>query len=102
MKQDLADFKPVEGAVFQNGDDRHHGGFEALRLVRFVARGVFRFWRSDRMVVFVWGEGFCRPCRGWVFMGGMEPSAHALGYHLTVLRAWGHGLGRPEVEAIAG
>ena len=31
--------------------------------------------------------------------GGTEPSAHALGYHLTALRAWGHGsAGREAAE----
>ena len=34
----------------------------------------------------------CRPS-GAGFDGGTEPSAHALGYRLTALRAWGHGLG---------
>ncbi len=47
-------------------------------------------WRRIRRS---WGKGFCRPCRGWVFIRGMEPSAHALGYRLTALRAWGHGFG---------
>jgi hypothetical protein len=33
-------------------------------------------------------------------MGGTEPSAHALGYYLAALRAWGHGLGRTEADKV--
>ncbi len=47
-----------------------------------------------------WAKGFCRPFRGWVFIRGTEPSAHALGYRLTALRAWGHGLGQGCVDRI--
>ncbi len=39
------------------------------------------------------GEGVLSPLPGLGFYRGAEPSAHALGYHLTALRAWGHGLG---------
>ena len=50
------------------------------------------------MLVFVRGKGFCRPS-GAGYHGGTEPSAHALGYRLTALRAWGHGLG-PEAGQV--
>ena len=50
-------------------------------------------WRSC-------GNAFFRPSRGWVFMGGTQPSAHALGYHLSDLRAWGRGLGQGCVDRI--
>jgi hypothetical protein len=59
-----------------------------------VFRGGFRHWRSDRMLRSQ-GKGFYRPS-GAGFHGETEPSAHALGYHLSALRAWGHGLGRPK------
>ena len=68
MKWDRADFKPGEAAGFQNGDYGALGGFEALRLIRFVFRGVG-------------------------FIAETEPSAYALGYRLPALRAWGQGLG---------
>jgi len=32
--------------------------------------------------------------------GGTEPSAHALGYNLTALRAWGHGFGGREAAEV--
>ena len=54
------DFEPVEVGGFEIGDDGYLGGFEALRLIRFVFRGV-GFWRSDRILAVVWGNGFCRP-----------------------------------------
>jgi len=57
-------FQPVEAAGFQNGDDEHLGGFEALRLIRFVFRGVFGLWGSDRMLA-VAREGVLSPLRGW-------------------------------------
>ena len=44
------------------GDDGHLGGFEALRLIRFVFLGV-GFWRSDRMLV-VAGEWVLSPPLG--------------------------------------
>jgi hypothetical protein len=34
----------VEAAAFQIGDDGHFGGFEALRLIRFVFRGFVGLW----------------------------------------------------------
>ena len=43
-KQDSADLKPVEAAGFQIGDDGSLGGFEALRLICFVFRGVVELW----------------------------------------------------------
>jgi hypothetical protein len=46
-------FQPVESGDFLIGDDGYLGGFEALRLARFAFRGVFGFWRIDRMAVFV-------------------------------------------------
>ena len=100
VKQDLADFKPMEAGGFLIGDNGSLGGFEALRLVRFVFRGV-GFWRSDRMLVVAREGGFCRPS-GAGFHGGSEPSAHALGYHLTALRAWSHGLGEGCVGLVSG
>ena len=39
------------------------------------------------------GEGVLSPLPGLGFHGGMEPSAHALGYFLPALRACGAGLG---------
>jgi hypothetical protein len=39
------------------------------------------------------GEGVLSPLPGLAVHGGTEPSAHALGYPLAALRAWGHGLG---------
>ena len=83
----------MEAAGFQIWDDGSLGGFEALRLICFVFRGAVELGRSERLLVFVWGKGFCRPCRGLGFMGETEPSAYALGYRLPALRAWGHGLG---------
>jgi hypothetical protein len=64
-----------------------------LRLIRFVFRGVAGFWRSDRILAFVGGRHLS-PHPGLGFGGGTEPSAHALGYLLAALRAWGHGLGQ--------
>jgi hypothetical protein len=87
---DRADFKPVGAVGFQNGDDGHLGGFEALRLIRFVFRGVAGFWRSDRMLA-VTREGVLSPHPGLGFHGGTEPSADALGYCLAALRACCHG-----------
>ena len=81
----------MESAGFLFGDDGSLGGFEALRLIRFVFRGLVEFWRSDRVLVVAREGGFCRPA-GAGFHGGTQPSAHALGYRLTALRAWGHGL----------
>ena len=72
VKWDRAVFEPVESAGFQNADDGHLGGFEALRLIRFVFRGV-GFWRSDRMLA-VAREGDLSPRWGWVFMGGRNPA----------------------------
>jgi hypothetical protein len=46
------------------------GGFEALRLIRFVFRcdgEAVGCWR-------LWGKGFCRPSRGWVLMRGRNPA----------------------------
>jgi hypothetical protein len=45
----------------------------ALRLICFVFWGV-GFWRRERILADVWGEGICRPCRGWVVMGGWNPA----------------------------
>ena len=39
------------------------------------------------------GEGVPSPLPGLAIHGGTEPSAHALGYCLSALRALGHGLG---------
>jgi hypothetical protein len=63
-----------------------------------VFRGGFRHWRSDRMLRSQ-GKGFYRPS-GAGFHGETEPSAHALGYHLSALRAWGHGLGGREAAEV--
>ena len=42
------------------------------------------------MLAFLGGK-FLSPLPGLGVHGGTEPSAHALGYHLAALRAWGHG-----------
>jgi hypothetical protein len=42
-------------------------------------------------LVFV-GEEVLSPLPGLAVHRGTEPSAHALGYHLTALRAWDYGL----------
>jgi hypothetical protein len=47
------------------------------------------------------GRGICRPS-GAGLHGGTEPSAHALGYRLAALRAWGQGLGKVCVVRICG
>jgi hypothetical protein len=39
------------------------------------------------------GRGSVAPA-GAGYSRGTKPSAHALGYHLAALRAWGHGLGK--------
>ena len=69
MKLDRGDFKPGEAAGFQNGDCGALGGFEALRLIRFVFRGLG-------------------------FIAETDASAYALGYRLSPLRVWSHGLGQ--------
>jgi hypothetical protein len=46
-----------------------------------------------------WGRGSVAPL-GLGVHGGTEPSAHALGYHLAALRAWGHGLGGREAAEV--
>jgi hypothetical protein len=51
------------------------------------------------MLVFV-DEGVLSPRLGLGVHGGTEPSAHALGYHLSALRAWGWGLGQGCVDRI--
>jgi len=51
----------VEVGVFQICDDGLLGGFEALRLIRFVFRGVVGRWRRERLLVFVWGRGSVDP-----------------------------------------
>ncbi len=81
----------MEVGGFEIGDDGHLGGFEALRLIRFVFLGFGERWRGDRMLA-VAREGDLSPRWGFGFMGEKEPSAHALGYLLAALRAWGHGL----------
>jgi hypothetical protein len=48
--------------------------------------------------VFV-GKGFCRPA-GAGCSWGTEPSAHALGYRLSALRAWGRGVGGREAAEV--
>jgi hypothetical protein len=40
------------------------------------------------------GEGVLSPLPGLGIDEGTEPSAHALGYHLSALRAWCHGFGQ--------
>jgi hypothetical protein len=80
----------VQEAGLQIGDDGHLGGFEALRLIRFVFLGVVGLSRSDRMLV-VAREGVLSTLSGAGSHAGMEPSAHAPGYHLTAIRAWVHG-----------
>jgi hypothetical protein len=49
--------------------------------------------RGDRTLAFM-GEGVLSPLSELGVHGGTEPSAHALGYHLAALRAWGHGSGQ--------
>jgi hypothetical protein len=51
------------------------------------------------MLVFV-REGVLSPLPGLGVHVGTEPSAYALGYRLTALRAWGHGLGRPKAAKV--
>ncbi len=68
VKQDLADFKPMEAGGFLIGDNGSLGGFEALRLVRFVFRGVGERWGGDRTLEFT-GEGDLSPLRGWFSWG---------------------------------
>jgi hypothetical protein len=46
------------------------GGFEALRLIRFVFRGVLGLWRSDRMLVFVGRRESVAPAGAWCSWGG--------------------------------
>ena len=50
---------------------------------------------GEGMMALVGGRGSVAPL-GLDFDGGTEPSAHALGYRLTALRAWGNGLGGAE------
>jgi len=50
------------------------------------------------MVALVGGRGSVAPL-GLDFDGGTQPTAHALGYSLTALRAWDHGLG-PEAAQV--
>jgi hypothetical protein len=80
----------VSGWDVGNGHDGHLGGFEALRLIRFVFRGVVARCRGDRMLAFR-GKGSVAP-PGAGCSWGTEPSAHALGYRLSALRAWSRGL----------
>jgi hypothetical protein len=86
VKRDRADFKAVEGAGFQNADEGYLGGFDALRLIRLVFRGFVELSRSDRVLVVAREGGAVAPL-GLGIRGGMEPSAHALGYRLTARRA---------------
>ena len=69
-----------------------NGGFEALRLIGFVFRGLVELWRSNPLFA-VAREGVSVAPLGLGFHSRTEPSAHALGYHLSALRAWSHGLG---------
>jgi hypothetical protein len=62
--------------------------------------GRFRALEKRSDAGFRGGKGICRPCRGWFSMGGTEPSAYALGYHLSALRAWGHGFGGREAAEV--
>jgi hypothetical protein len=71
-------------------------GFAAY-LIRVPGR--FRALEKGADVGVRAGEGVLSPLRGWFFWG-TEPSAHALGYRLTALRAWGHGLGRAEAAQV--
>jgi hypothetical protein len=73
VKQDLADFKPMEAGGFLIGDDGSLGGFEALRLIRFVFRGVVGRWRRQRMLA-VAREGDLSPRWGWFSMWGRNPA----------------------------
>ncbi len=54
-------------------------------------RGRARAMETD--TVFVEAEGLS-PLPGLAVHGGTEPSAYALGYHLSALRDWGYGLGQ--------
>jgi hypothetical protein len=51
------------------------------------------------MLAFV-GAGVLSPLPGLGVHVGTEPSAHALGYRLTALQAWGHGLGGREAAEV--
>ena len=73
MKHDLADFKPMEAGGFLIGDDGFLGGFEALRLVSFVFRGVDERWSGGRVRAFMC-EGNLSPRWGWVLMAGRNPA----------------------------
>jgi hypothetical protein len=79
VRQDRTDLKPVEGAGFRNADHGYLGGFEALRLIRFVFRGLVELWRSDRMLVVAREGGFCRPAgAGFPWEDGTQRSRAGL------------------------
>jgi hypothetical protein len=89
VKWNRATFGSVDAGGFQIGDDGYLGGFEALRLIRFVFRDVVERWCSERMLAFV-GEGNLSPLPGLGFLGGRNP---ALTRWAIVCRPSGPGAG---------
>jgi hypothetical protein len=79
-------------------DRRRRTPWRLRGFAAYLFRGPGR-WRRDRAPAFV-GEGVLSPLPGLAVHGGTEPSAHALGYHLTALRAWGHGFGGREAAEV--
>jgi hypothetical protein len=63
----------VEAVGFQNSDDRPLGGFEALRLFRFVFRAVVRRTRRERMLALA-REGVLSPLPGLDVHGRRNPA----------------------------
>jgi len=66
-----------------------------------LCSGALGSGEGEGMVALVEGRGSVAPL-GLDFDGGTEPSAHALGYCLAALRAWGHGLGRLKLPRCIG
>jgi hypothetical protein len=88
VKWDRADFKPVEEAVRECRRGRLPW---RLRGLSDSCSGVLSsFGDAIGCSCSCGGRGSVAPL-GLGVHGGTEPSAHALGYRLTTLRAWGHG-----------